>query len=132
MLGVVCALIALPIGVALVETPYRVAEYLDRRRLKTASSAALKADLDAAYRHYGHLNILRELRLRGESIEFELPRLVGFLVSPSVVNRAVGCAGLKELFPAIGQRLANYNPFPEEAQFDPIVRQLIQEYPSKA
>ena len=123
------AILALAIGIALVETPYWIADHLDRRRLTSASSKVLRDSLEHDFRHYGHMKILRELSRRGESIEFEFPRLLRFLASPSVANRVVACAGLLEFFPAIGVRLADYNPYHEDSSRDPIIAELLHEFP---
>jgi hypothetical protein len=125
--GILFAVLGLPLAVALVETPYWMVDRLERRRLTSATSEELRAFLQDDYRHFGRLNILREFRRRGEKIDFELPRLVRFLASPSPVDRCVGRAALREFFPSVGDRLADYNPFPEDAPHSPIVAELLHE-----
>lgn len=125
--GILFALLAVPIAWVVVETPYWIANRREEGRIVSASAEALKNSLNDDFRHYGHLRILRELRQRGESIEFELPRLLQFLVSPSVTNRVAAAAALREFFPSIKTRLAGYNPYHPDAPNSPAVAELLRE-----
>lgn len=125
--GILFALLAIPAAWALVETPYWIANRIKERRIVSASSEELKRSLNDDFRHFGHLRILRELQQRGESIEFEMPRLLQFLASPSVSNRVAGKAALGEFFPSVDDRLAGYNPFHADAPNSPVVAALLRE-----
>ena len=54
------AVVGLLIALAIVEAPYRLLAYLDRRRLQRTTTDGLYQALADGHRHFGRLDILRE------------------------------------------------------------------------
>jgi hypothetical protein len=127
--GIAYAIASLVLCLLIVEIPYRFFEYLDRRRLQRTATEVLIASLEHDARHFGRLHILRELKHRGHDIDFELPRLVDFLGSTSVIERAVGCVAIREFFPQISPQLSDYKPFQESSASSPAVTKLALQFP---
>ena len=109
------AVVGLIIALTIVEAPYRLLGYLDRRRLQRATTDGLYQALADGHRHFGRLDILRELRRRGQDIDSELPLLISFLSSNHAIERYVGFAAIREFYPHIHHRLGDYEPYSQAA-----------------